>query len=383
VADRKAVSERAQLLHAAAGPRGDAACDLHGLALVWHFGRADRWLTVRSAGCRDHPSICVALCQFRGSGDHFNDLYRYQSSGSDYRGRSTSSGLKTRIAGPELLGHCRPFVRRDFFLSLPYPLIVFIAALYGFACLPRAVEPDVEIAAPNHSALSTVVTVATWLAIWWVPLFLVASFAGQPILVEIGTFFSKLAVVTFGGAYAVLAYMGQDVVGQFGWLSAVEMVDALGLAETTPGPLILVTEFVGFMATFRDGGLALGLAGALVTLWVTFTPCFLWIFAGAPYIDAISARQRLSGALSAITAAVVGVIANLSIWFSLHVFFDEVSLNQLGWLTVWQPDVTSINVPTVILAALCGYLLLVRHWSVLKVILTSALLGVGLSYVGI
>jgi chromate transporter len=270
-----------------------------------------------------------------------------------------------------------------FFLSLPYPLIVFIAALYGFACLPRAVEPDVEIAAPNHSALSTVVTVATWLAIWWVPLFLVASFAGQPILVEIGTFFSKLAVVTFGGAYAVLAYMGQDVVGQFGWLSAVEMVDALGLAETTPGPLILVTEFVGFMATFRDGGLALGLAGALVTLWVTFTPCFLWIFAGAPYIDAISARQRLSGALSAITAAVVGVIANLSIWFSLHVFFDEVSLNQLGWLTVWQPDVTSINVPTVILAALCGYLLLVRHWSVLKVILTSALLGVGLSYVGI
>jgi hypothetical protein len=131
--------------------------------------------------------------------------------------------------------------------------------------------------------------------------------------------------VTFGGAYAVLAWMVQEVVQDFGWLTTAQMMDALGLAETTPGPLILVTEFVGFLAGAQAGGPGLGLAAALVTLWVTFAPCFLWIFAGAPYVEWIATRPRLQGALDAITAAVVGVIANLSLWFALHVVFGEVT----------------------------------------------------------
>ena len=141
-------------------------------------------------------------------------------------------------------------------------------------------------------------------------------------------FFSKLAVVTFGGAYAVLAYMAQDVVESYRWLSAGEMLDGLGLAETTPGPLILVTEFVGFLAAHRHGGgnpWAMGVLGALVTLWATFAPCFLWIFAGAPYIERLNAEPRLKSALAAVTAAVVGVILNLTVWFALHVLFARVS----------------------------------------------------------
>ena len=160
---------------------------------------------------------------------------------------------------------------------------------------------------------------------------------GDHVLVDVAIFFSKLAVVTFGGAYAVLAYMAQDVVSTYGWLTAGEMMDGLGLAETTPGPLILVTEFVGLMAGFREGGLWLGLAAAFVTLWVTFAPCFLWIFAGAPYIDWISGRPALRGALQAITAAVVGVILNLSMWFALNVLFRDVQPVEYGPIRLWTP----------------------------------------------
>jgi len=195
-------------------------------------------------------------------------------------------------------------------------------------------------------------------------------------------FFSKLAVVTFGGAYAVLAYMGQDVVTNFGWLSAGEMMDGLGLAETTPGPLILVTEFVGFLAGFGQGGFWLGLAGAIITLWVTFVPCFLWIFAGAPYIDAISANPKLSGALQAITAAVVGVILNLSIWFSLHVVFANVTRETLGPLVLWRPELVSFDWRVPVIAIVCGVLLLKLHWGLIKVLGVAAVLGVVLSAIG-
>ncbi|TNY46796.1 chromate transporter, partial [Streptococcus pyogenes] len=136
-------------------------------------------------------------------------------------------------------------------------------------------------------------------------------------------FFAKLAVVTFGGAYAVLAYMTQEVVQERGWLTPEQMIDALGLAETTPGPLILVTPFVGFLAGFAEGGLGLALIAGLITLWVTFVPCFLWIFTFAPYVEWIATRPRLTGALQGITAAVVGVILNLVLWFALHVLFDS------------------------------------------------------------
>ncbi len=260
-----------------------------------------------------------------------------------------------------------------FFLSLPYPLIVFLAAVAGFFI--GSSEPHEEIKTGTTSIGSTIKTVLVWLAIWWIPLIALDQLFGVAILAQIGAFFSKLAVVTFGGAYAVLAYMGQDVVADFGWLSAGEMMDGLGLAETTPGPLILVTEFVGFLAAFREGGFWLGLAGAIVTLWVTFVPCFLWIFAGAPYIDRISANPRLSGALSAITAAVVGVILNLSIWFGLHVFFAQVTRVHSGPFTLWQPDITSLDWRVLLLAALSGTLLLKLHWNIMKVLLVSAVLG--------
>ncbi|MBL4727505.1 MAG: chromate efflux transporter [Rhizobiaceae bacterium] len=259
-----------------------------------------------------------------------------------------------------------------FFLALPYPLIVFLAALFGFFWNSKTPEIDDEEKPVSASLGSTIKTVLIWLLVWWIPVLILGQISDQPILTEIAAFFSKLAVVTFGGAYAVLAYMGQDVVGNFGWLSAGEMMDGLGLAETTPGPLILVTEFVGFIAAFREGGFLLGVTGAMITLWVTFVPCFLWIFAGAPYIEWISAQPRLSGALSAITAAVVGVILNLSVWFGLHVFFKTVTPQKYGFITLWQPDLASLDWRVVVLSALCGILLLKFHWNLIRVLLISA-----------
>ena len=259
-----------------------------------------------------------------------------------------------------------------FFLSLPYPLIVLAAAIIGYFVLSEEPDEQIEIRPTKTSLTTTLRNIGFWLIIWWLPILALNQFGGQQILNDISIFFSKLAVVTFGGAYAVLAYMGQDVVSQFGWLTAGEMMDGLGLAETTPGPLILVTEFVGFLAAFREGGLLLGVTGALITLWVTFIPCFLWIFTGAPYIDWICAQPRLNGALRAITAAVVGVILNLSVWFALHVLFQQVEQKTYGIFTLWQPDFASVDWRVGFLAAVSGYLLLMRHWGIIKVLLMSA-----------
>lgn len=261
-----------------------------------------------------------------------------------------------------------------FFLNIPYPLIVVIAALIGWFFLPRDSDsPQVLPLQPGTNALKTI---SIGLAIWWLPVLALGLWDNSGLLSEIAAFFSKLAVVTFGGAYAVLAYMAQDVVTAKEWLNTGEMMDGLGLAETTPGPLILVTEFVGFLTGFKSGGWWMGLAAALVTLWVTFAPCFLWIFTGAPYIDWIASRPRLKGALAAITAAVVGVILNLSIWFALHVFFNEVTRNQFGWLTLWTPNLSSINFLVVALAILSAVLLLLRHWNVVLVLALSGVLAV-------
>jgi chromate transporter len=261
-----------------------------------------------------------------------------------------------------------------FFLNIPYPLIVLFAAFYGMVFNDSS--PAYDGPTQHHQpVIKTLQTISLWLAIWWLPVLFIDVLTGYDILKDIAYFFSKLAVVTFGGAYAVLAYMAQDVVTLKGWLSADQMMDGLGLAETTPGPLILVTEFVGFFAGFASGGWWLGLMAAIVTLWVTFTPCFLWIFAGAPYIDWIGSQPRLRGALTAITAAVVGVILNLSIWFALHVFFDTVEKIKIGPLTLWQPDIASINPEVAALAILSGYLLLKRHWNVAWVLSLSGLLA--------
>ncbi len=249
-----------------------------------------------------------------------------------------------------------------FFFAFPYPLIVLAAGLYGaFRATAATLESGPEV---TVSASQTTLTIAIGIAFWALPIAFLDLFFGTTILTDLGIFFSKLATVTFGGAYAVLAYMAQDVVSKFGWLTASEMMDGLGLAETTPGPLILVTQFVGYIAGFREGGYLLAFAAGLVTLWVTFVPCFIWIFAGAPYIDWISAQPRLNAALKAITAAVVGVILNLSLWFALHVVFREVTENNLGPLTLWTPDIASINWSSIVLIALAGYLLLWRHMAI-------------------
>ncbi|MGB0505320.1 MAG: chromate efflux transporter [Pikeienuella sp.] len=261
-----------------------------------------------------------------------------------------------------------------FFFAAPYPLIVLAAAIWGAL---RGAES--EPAAPvTVRPMRTIGTIALWALIWAAPFGLLAL-TGGPLLTDVAAFFSKLAAVTFGGAYAVLAYMAQDVVQGFGWLTAGEMLDGLGLAETTPGPLILVTEFVGFLAGYKEGGMALGIAAAAIVLWVTFAPCFLWIFAGAPYIEWISAQRRLSGALSGVTAAVVGVILNLSVWFGLHVLFAEVTAERAGPLILWTPDVGTLDWRVVALTSVSAVLMLRLKWGVAPVLAIMAVAGLGLS----
>ncbi|MEM7269501.1 MAG: chromate efflux transporter [Pseudomonadota bacterium] len=264
-----------------------------------------------------------------------------------------------------------------FFFQLPFPLIVLAAALYGFAKGGEAVE---VAGAPSVSPKQTLMTVLIWAAIWAAPVLLIWIFGGAPLLLDVAGFFSKLAVVTFGGAYAVLAYMAQDVVSGFGWLTTGQMMDGLGLAETTPGPLILVTEFVGFLAGYQQGGWGLAILAAALTLWVTFAPCFLWIFAGAPYIDWLGAQPRLAGALAAITAAVVGVILNLSLWFAIHVFFAEVSFTALGPIALISPDPGSIDWRVAALTLISAALLLWVKWGVPRTLAIAAASGLALSY---
>lgn len=260
-----------------------------------------------------------------------------------------------------------------FAFAVPFPVVILMAGAYGAltaASLPNGPVP----AAPPVQLSRTLATVAVWGAVWLVPLGLLWLFEGG-LLAEIGLFFSKLAVLTFGGAYAVLAWMAQTVVQEKGWLTMPQMIAGLGLAETTPGPLILVTQFVGFMAAFREGGVVYGLAGAMVALWMTFAPCFLWIFAGAPWIARLDAAPRLRGALGAITAAVVGVIANLSLWFAIHVLFGEVGTLALGPLQMVLPEPASLNPAATAIGLLSAYLLLWRHWPIAGVLALAALCG--------
>ena len=260
-----------------------------------------------------------------------------------------------------------------FFFNLPYPFIIFVSAFFGYLVLPNKI--NVKQVQQSQPLTKTLKTILAWLVVWWIPILLVYLISDQKILTEITIFFSKLAVVTFGGAYAVLSYMAQDVVITKDWLTAGQMMDGLGLAETTPGPLILVTEFVGFLAAFQEGGIKLALIAGFLTLWVTFIPCFLWIFAGAPYIDWISSQPRLHGALSAITAAVVGVILNLSIWFMLHVFFEKISDVQFGPINLLWPNFSYINVPAIFLTSISIWLIIKLKWNIASVLLINASLA--------
>ena len=265
-----------------------------------------------------------------------------------------------------------------FFFDVPFPLVIAAAALLGYvlAATKAAAPPEPQSKTPPVPIGQTVRTASLWLAIWIVPLAIMALLFGRDhVLTDIAIFFSKLAIVSFGGAYSVLAYMAQQAVESYGWLSAAEMLDGLGLAETTPGPLILVTEFVGFLAGYRFGGepkLVFGLLGAAITLWATFAPCFLWIFAGAPYVERLGTNPRLTGALSAVTAAVVGVILNLSLWFALHVFFAKVEPAWHGPLRLWLPDVSTLDLEAVALSCLAALLLFRQKLGIAATLAISA-----------
>jgi chromate transporter len=225
---------------------------------------------------------------------------------------------------------------------------------------------------------------AIFLALWLVPVVvLVATLGWDNVFSRIALFFSQMAVVTFGGAYAVLAYVAQQAVETYGWLHPGEMLDGLGMAETTPGPLIMVVQFVGFLGAYRDtGGLDPLLAatlGAVLTTWVTFVPCFLWIFLGAPFVERLRGNAALSGALSAITAAVVGVILNLAIWFALHVLFDTVVETRVLGLTLDVPVLSSANWAAITLTVAAMVALFRFGVAIGWVLAAAALAGIALS----
>ncbi|TGQ01638.1 MULTISPECIES: chromate efflux transporter [unclassified Mesorhizobium] len=286
-------------------------------------------------------------------------------------------------------------------LSIPFPLIVLIVGLVGWAgnrVAPALFSgaahgkndaPDIkgavdlmfergQLAHARPTRWHAPRIIAIWLPIWLGPVLLLWALTGtNSVWTQIGGFFSLMAVVTFGGAYAVLAYVAQAAVESFGWLAPGEMVDGLGLAETTPGPLILVLQFVGFIAAFRHSGaigpLFGGSLGALLTLWVTFTPCFFWIFLGAPYIEALRGNKALSAALGAITAAVVGVILNLALWFALHVIFHDVRKLGLGMNV---PVPSSIDWRAALLSCAAMIAILRLKVGMLPTLAGSALAGV-------
>lgn len=260
-----------------------------------------------------------------------------------------------------------------FAFAVPFPLIVLGALLWGLA---RGGAGD-EVPAPLPASSGFLRTVAIWLTLWLAPL-VVLTVVAPGLLSELGWFFARLAVVTFGGAYAVLAYMAQEVVIARGWISADQMIDALGLAETTPGPLILVTQFVGMLAGHGSGGIPAALAAGAVTLWATFAPCFLWIFAGAPYVTWASSQPRLNAALRAITAAIVGVILNLGLWFAIHVFWSDVSTATFGPVRVPWPEAGSVQPAALALTALAGLLLFGLGRSIPMTLAVTALAALAL-----
>ena len=297
-------------------------------------------------------------------------------------GRALDTGFKRGIAVAAFAAL--------FLFNLPFPLVVLGALALG--TVVAKLRPDLLALKPVAAAAAlpprpwgqSARAVLVGSAFWAAPLATIAMTLGTDhVLWRIGAFFSKLAVVTFGGAYAVLAYMAQQAVSAQHWLSAREMADGLGLAETTPGPLIMVTQFVGYLAAFRApdpfAPLLAGLLGAALTTWVTFVPCFLWIFALAPWMERLERAQGLKGGLACVTAAVVGVIANLTAWFALHVLFARLAPAALGPLTLELPEPASLDWRAAVLAIVAALLVFRARWGVIPVIGLSALGGLMLS----
>jgi chromate transporter len=285
-----------------------------------------------------------------------------------------------------------------FFLKIPFPLIIATTALIGL--VGSRIRPDLFPASDAHGSqdqedvliadhheavtgrgrLRTLRVLAAGLAVWWAPLLLMIAVRGtDDTLSREAVFFSQAAMVTFGGAYAVLAYINQAAVQTFGWLESGQMVTGLGLAESTPGPLIMVTEFVGFLGAYRLPGdldpVVAGTLGATVTVWATFAPCFLWIFLGAPYIEKLRGNRSLNAALSSVTAAVVGVILNLAVTFALAALFRDAELSRFAGVTFPIPVPSSIDVFGALLATASFVALWKFRWNVLWVVGASAIAG--------
>ena len=291
-----------------------------------------------------------------------------------------------------------------FLYDVPFPIVILAAGLIGYiggrAGVPAFLAGgghgkvgDKQVAdadsllgeeTPAHARPNvrwSLSIAAVFLALWLVPIAaLYVGLGGDNVFTKIAVFFSQMAVVTFGGAYAVLAYVAQEAVDHYHWVTAGEMLDGLGMAETTPGPLIMVTQFVGFLAAWREPGplppLLAATLGGLLTTWVTFVPCFLWIFFGAPFVETLRANKALGAALGAITAAVVGVILNLAVWFALHVLFAE--LVPVRWLgaAVDLPVLRSVDVPTLVLATAVAVAIFRFKFGMMSVLLASSLAGV-------
>ena len=283
--------------------------------------------------------------------------------------------LKTRL----LVGLALAAFIGIFFLDLPFPLIVAAAAGVGFTTTSKT-ENQESTPIPGRWAHFFRV-IAIGLVLWWTPVALAAVLLGPGhVMVDIGLFFSKLAMVSFGGAYALLSYMAQEAVETYRWMSAPEMVDGLGLAETLPGPLIKVTQFVGFLGAWRHPApfseAWAAILGSAMTTWVTFVPPMMLIFAGAPFVEQLRSNKRLSGALAAITAAVVGVILNLTVWFVLHVLFPHVEEVRAGWLRWYAFDPLAIDLRAAGLACIAAILAFRLHRGLVEMVLVMAALGI-------
>jgi chromate transporter len=283
-----------------------------------------------------------------------------------------------------------------FFFAVPFPWIVLAAGLLGWAAAAsgrRLDRPPADLggsaALPSAAArrppslARTAAILALGLAVWWAPIALLAALLGRgQVLTVLGVFFGETAAVSFGGAYAVLAYVAQQAVGAFHWLSPTEMLDGLGLAETTPGPLIQVVQFVAYLAAFRSPApfspWIAGILGSLVVTWTTFVPCFVWIFAGAPWVERSRRSPRIAAALAAITAAVVGVILNLAVWFSLHLLFARVGELRAGPLRFAVPELASFDPGAGAVAAFAFVALFRWRWGMLPTLAAAVVLGVAI-----
>ena len=273
-----------------------------------------------------------------------------------------------------------------YLFSVPFPIVILLAAAAGITvgaapAVERVDAREIESTRGQRTLARSSRVLAVGLLVWFCPIAILGRiFGGESVFVREGLFFSRAAVVTFGGAYAVLSYVAQQAVDVYRWLEPSQMMDGLGLAETTPGPLILVTQFVGFQGAHRHPGelspMIAGFLGGAVTVWVTFVPCFLWIFLGAPWIEATRGIRALSSALSGITAAVVGVILNLALWFATHALFSRVIDLRGGWIRATLPDPASARPASLVIAVLAMVAMLRFKVGMIPTILASAMLGV-------